>query len=84
MAELIKEYPQEAKEKLEAMIEETKLAQIIKGFRGSAPIDSKKLYDIFVKIGWLMENFSQIKEIDINPLMAFEESLNVVDCRIVL
>jgi len=67
-----------------AMIEETKLAKIIKGFRGSAPINSKKLYDIFTKIGWLMENFNQIKEIDINPLMASGESLNIVDCRIVL
>ncbi len=67
-----------------AMIEETKLAKIIKGFRGSAPIDSKKLYDIFTKIGWLMENFTQIKEIDINPLMASGEGLAVVDCRIIL
>ncbi|QQG44001.1 MAG: acetate--CoA ligase family protein [Candidatus Roizmanbacteria bacterium] len=66
------------------MIEETKLAKLFKGFRGSKSVDIRKLYDISAKIGYLMENFKEIKEIDINPLFLNEEKLVVADARIIL
>jgi hypothetical protein len=41
------------------------------------------LFRIADRIGWLMENFPQIREIDVNPLMANGEEIIAVDARIV-
>lgn len=66
------------------MVGETKLTKLFDGFRGSAPIDKKKIYDIVVRIGYLVERFDQIKEIDLNPLIFSANKIAAVDCRIVL
>lgn len=66
------------------MISETKLSKIIRGFRGSGLIDTKKLYEIVVRVGLLMDNYPQIKEIDINPLIISDKTIQAVDGRIIL
>lgn len=66
------------------MISETKLSKLVRGFRGGGIIDAKKLYEIVMKVGLLMERFSEIKEIDMNPLMISEKENTAVDCRIIL
>ncbi len=86
-AELLKEvsyrvYPFSLEE-FSRMLSETKLHKLLSGFRGSSPIDSAKLYEIVSNIGMCMEQFPQIKEIDINPLFITASSLLVVDGRII-
>lgn len=66
------------------MISETKLSKIIMGFRGGGVIDAKKIYEIVVRLGLLMEHFPIIKEIDLNPLMISDKSILAVDGRIIL
>jgi succinyl-CoA synthetase beta subunit len=66
------------------IIEKTKLLPFIKGFRGSYPLDTDKLYRIMFRIGQLLYKHPQIKEVDINPLMLVEGNLVAVDGRIVL
>lgn len=65
------------------MLSETKLSQLVRGYRGGKVADVKKVYDIIVKVGLLMEQYDQIKEIDLNPLMITDSSMYVVDGRIV-
>ncbi len=66
------------------MIAETKLAKLFSGFRGSAAVDAKRIYNIVVKIGYMLQRFEQIKEIDINPLIFSGREIAAVDCRIIL
>ncbi|MDO8609943.1 MAG: acetate--CoA ligase family protein [bacterium] len=66
------------------MISETKLSQLIRGFRGSGVINAEKLYDVVMKIGYLMEYHPIIKEIDLNPLIISDKVIEAVDCRIIL
>jgi len=66
------------------MTGETKLIKLFSGFRGKSAIDSKKIYEIVIKIGYLLQEFNQIKEIDINPLIFSSEKIAAVDCRIIL
>lgn len=66
------------------MISETKLSKLVRGFRGSGVIDVKKLYEIVIKVGLLMEHFPGIKEIDINPLIISDKEIMAVDGRIVI
>lgn len=87
-AELLKEisyrvYPF-SYEKFLYMISETKLSKLVRGFRGTGTIDAKKLYEIVMKIGLLMERFQEIKEIDMNPLMISDKEIAAVDCRVIL
>lgn len=87
-AELLKEvsyrvYPFSYEEFL-YMISETKISKLIRGFRGTKAVDTRKLYDIVMRIGLLMERFNEVKEIDMNPLMISDKEIALVDARIIL
>jgi acetyltransferase len=65
-------------------IAQSKIQAFIKGFRGLPLLDIKKLFIIASRLGYLANKFSQIKEIDINPLIVNEDNFFAVDARIVL
>lgn len=55
-----------------------KAAALFKGFRGSAIPDLEAVADVAARIGRLMVRNPDIREIDINPLVAFEEGQGVM------
>jgi len=55
---------------------------LIKGTRGQKGTDEKQLAEILVRLSSLVYNFPEIKEIDLNPLIASESSITAVDVRI--
>jgi len=67
-----------------AMIEETKGARILKGFRGNAAADMKALADCLVKVSKLLVKNPDIGNLDMNPLFIFEKNKGclVVDAKI--
>lgn len=67
-----------------AMIRETKLYRLFAGFRGSRPVDATQVYDTITRIGMLMNQFPQIKEIDLNPVFASSDGITIADCRVIL
>ena len=70
----------EAKE----MMGEIKAYPILKGVRGENPIDFDALADAVSRISQLVSDFPEIKEIDANPIFAYEKGYMVVDARIIL
>ena len=66
------------------MLKQTKVHDLSKGFRRLPEIEVKRLYEILIKVGLLLERHDNIEEIDINPLMISEKSISAVDCRIIL
>lgn len=66
------------------MIENTKVYEALKGFRGQKPVDLKKLEEILVAFSVMISTLGWIKECDINPLLASGDSLIALDARIVL
>jgi acetyltransferase len=66
------------------MMEETKVYRLLKGYRGSAPVDLKKLDETVMAFSQLLVDFPQIKEIDINPLLISEKEISILDARIVV
>ena len=66
-----------------AMIEETKGARILKGFRGHAAADRKALADCLVKVSKLLVENPDIGNLDVNPLFVFEKNKGclVVDAK---
>jgi acetyltransferase len=66
------------------MMEETKIYKLLKGYRGSPPVDLKKLEETLLLFSQLLMDFPQIKEIDINPLLVNEKEVCILDARIVI
>ncbi len=66
------------------MLEDTKIYKLLKGYRGSPPVDLKKLEQTILLFSQLLTDFPQIKEIDINPLLINEREAVVLDARIVI
>ena len=66
------------------MVEEIKGVALLNGFRGMPPIDKKALNKLLRTVGELMEAYPEIAEMDLNPVLAYEEGLSVVDMRVLL
>ncbi len=66
------------------MIEEIRSAPMLNGYRGQAPCDKKALRRLLLKCSELIEAYPQIVEMDLNPVIAHEKGVSIVDARILL
>ncbi|MBE3599490.1 MAG: acetate--CoA ligase family protein [Limnochordaceae bacterium] len=71
---------------VEEMIQETKVYQLLRGYRGSRPADVPALQEVLARVARLCLDFPEIAELDINPLFAYEAGKGVVavDVKITL
>ncbi|MDH3395152.1 MAG: acetate--CoA ligase family protein [Nitrosopumilus sp.] len=68
-----------------SMLNELKGSKLLKGFRGSAPIDINMVAKMLVDIGKLgVENADYVNSIDFNPVIVYPKSYFVVDAKIIL
>jgi acetyltransferase len=58
--------------------------ELFKGFRGLPPVNMTKVEETLVNFSQLIIDYPEIKEIDINPLIASGDELIAVDARIIL
>ena len=65
-----------------SMIHSLRGYPIIKGTRGQKGIDEQQYADIIVRLSTILRFASEIKEMDINPLLATDRGLFAVDARI--
>jgi len=66
------------------IIEETKVYQLLKGYRNLPPANLKLLEEIMVRFSQMLVDFPQIKEVDINPLFINEKEALALDARVVI
>ncbi|CCC82629.1 acetate--CoA ligase family protein [Thermoproteus tenax] len=68
------------------MIREVRAYKLLTGYRGTAPRDLPAIVDIIVKFSKLLSENPEIKEADLNPVIALEEGKGayVVDARFLL
>ena len=68
-----------------SMLEELKGVKMLKGFRGSEPVDMGKVAKMLVQIGKIgVDNADYINSIDFNPVVVYPKSHFVVDAKIIL
>ena len=65
-----------------SMIRSLRAYKIIKGTRGQKGVNEDKFAEIIVRLSTLLRFATEIKEMDINPLLATEKNVIVVDARI--
>jgi len=66
----------------ESMIRSLKSYKIIHGTRGKPGINESKFAEIIVRLSSLLRYATEIKEMDLNPLIGSMENITVVDARI--
>jgi acetyltransferase len=68
------------------MIQEIRAHALLDGVRGKPPADKDAIVDTLLRIGQLVIDFPEIVELDINPLVVYEEGQGVIaiDMRLIL
>ena len=66
----------------ESMIRSLKSYSIIRGTRGNPGINEPKFAEIIVRLSSLLRYATEIKEMDLNPLIGSQDGITVVDARI--
>jgi acetyltransferase len=68
------------------MLSEIRAHALLDGVRGQPEVDKEAIVAILLRIGQLVQNFPQILELDINPLIVYPRSQGAVaiDMRLVL
>jgi acetyl-CoA synthetase (ADP-forming) len=66
------------------MIQEIKGYPLLQGYRGKKPASITALLEMILKISKFIEENPQIKELDLNPIFAYQNKAVAVDARIVL
>ena len=75
-----------SREEADEMIREIRSYPLLEGVRGEPPADHEAMVDALLRISRLVTDFPEIVELDINPLMVFEEGRGAmaIDMRLVL
>jgi acetyltransferase len=70
----------------QAMLEEIRAKALLEGIRGKPPVDKEAIIDTLLKMGQLVQEFPEIAEFDINPLIVYPKGQGAIaiDMRLVL
>lgn len=71
-----------SKDEVTNMVESLKGYPLIEGYRNRKGVDKEKFIDLVMRVGALVHVAPEIMELDLNPIMANEEKMEVVDVRI--
>ncbi|MBN2383829.1 GNAT family N-acetyltransferase [bacterium] len=66
------------------MLESLKSWPILKGYRGRPGIDLDRMVEILVRFSYLVADYPEIQELDINPLIVAGSDLFALDARIII
>ena len=75
-----------SRQEAEEMIREIRAYPLLEGIRGEPPADHEAMVDALLRVSQLVTDFPEIVELDINPLMVFDEGRGAmaIDMRLVL
>jgi acetyl coenzyme A synthetase (ADP forming)-like protein len=70
----------------EAMLSEIRARALLDGVRGQPAVDKEAIVDTLLRIGQLVQDFPEIVELDINPLVVFPQNQGAIaiDMRLIL
>jgi acetyltransferase len=66
------------------MLDEIKAVALLDGFRGRAPVDRRALQQLLLTVSEIIGSYPDIQEMDLNPVIVYEQGLNIVDARVIL
>ena len=66
------------------MIKKIKAYPLLTGYRKTPPADLDTIINVLLNASKLVMDYPEIKELDLNPIMAYETGAKTVDARIIL
>jgi acetyltransferase len=66
------------------LMEETKVYRLLKGYRNTKPANLQLLEETLIRLAQLVTDFSEIAELDINPLIVGGDTVCAIDARVLL
>lgn len=70
---------------LEKLLSSNKAQNLLKASRGYNAVDKQRLAEIFIRVSQLVEDNKEIKEVDLNPIIADKQGRLIgIDARIIL
>jgi acyl-CoA synthetase (NDP forming) len=66
------------------MVREIKGYPLLEGYRGQEPANITVLEDLLLKLSDFVDKTPEIKELDLNPIMAYSDGAVAVDARVIL
>jgi len=66
------------------MIREIKGYPLLEGYRGQEPVDVSNLEELLLKVSNFVEQNPKVKELDLNPIFAYNDGAVAVDARVIL
>jgi acyl-CoA synthetase (NDP forming) len=71
-------------EEAKKMITEIKSYPILLGVRGGRPLDIDSIADVIMRLSQIVQEFDELQEIEINPLLVQERGCYAVDALVVI
>jgi len=68
----------------QSMIKNIRARKILKGYRGNDPVSETEFAKILVKLSSFLRFATEIKEMDINPLLGKGDTIVAVDARVLI
>jgi acetyl coenzyme A synthetase (ADP forming)-like protein len=66
------------------MLQKTKIFSLLQGVRGENPSDIDAIIEVLLRLSQLVNDFPDILELDINPLLSFIKGYSAVDIKITI
>ena len=66
------------------MLQKTKIFSLLQGVRGESSSDIESIINVLLRLSQLVNDFHEIVELDINPLLSFIEGYSAVDIKITI
>jgi acetyltransferase len=71
-------------EEAQRMVEECRGSLLLRGVRGQPPLDRRALLDVIIRVSWLLTDYPEIRELDLNPVRVFHSGCLALDWRAVV
>ena len=72
------------KQEADRLLDEIRGSKLLAGVRGQPPLDRKGLVDAIIRVSWLLNDFPQIQELDLNPMRIYQKGCCALDWRIIV
>ena len=66
------------------MLESLRSWPLLQGYRGRPAVNIDRLIEILMRLSYLVADYPEIKELDVNPLLVTPDDVIALDARIIL
>lgn len=66
------------------MLESLKSWPLLRGYRGKPAVNLDRLIEILMRFSYLVADYPELKEVDVNPLLVTPESVTALDARVII